>query len=72
MATVFWDRKGVLMVEFMQHGTKITSQVYCETLKKLLRAIHNERHEMLTFSVVHLAYSCLHSSTAAAFKLGVV
>jgi hypothetical protein len=21
MATVFWDRKGVLMVEFMQQGT---------------------------------------------------
>jgi hypothetical protein len=24
MATVFWDRKGVLMVEFMQQGTTIT------------------------------------------------
>jgi hypothetical protein len=32
MATVFWDRKGVLMVEFMQQGTTMTSQVYCETL----------------------------------------
>jgi hypothetical protein len=25
MATVFWDRKGVLMVELMQQGTTITS-----------------------------------------------
>jgi hypothetical protein len=33
IATVFWDRKGVLMVEFMQQGTTITSEVYCETLK---------------------------------------
>jgi hypothetical protein len=24
MTTVFWDRKGVLMVEFMQQGTTIT------------------------------------------------
>jgi hypothetical protein len=32
MATVSWDRKGVLMVEFMQHGTIITSEVYCRTL----------------------------------------
>jgi hypothetical protein len=24
MAAVFWDRKGVLMVEFMQQGTTIT------------------------------------------------
>jgi hypothetical protein len=33
MATIFWDRKGVLIVEFMQQGTTITSEVYCETLK---------------------------------------
>jgi hypothetical protein len=34
MAPVFWDRKGVLMVEFMQQGAKITPEVYCETIKK--------------------------------------
>jgi hypothetical protein len=33
MAAVFWDRKGVLVVEFMQRGTTITSEVYCEALK---------------------------------------
>jgi hypothetical protein len=33
MATAFWDRKGVLMVEFMQQRTTIISEVYCETLK---------------------------------------
>jgi hypothetical protein len=32
MAAVFWDRKGVLMVQFMQQGTT-TSQVYCEKKK---------------------------------------
>jgi hypothetical protein len=26
MATVFWDRKGVPMVEFMQQGTTMTSE----------------------------------------------
>jgi hypothetical protein len=39
MAAVFWDRKGVLMVEFMQQGTKITS---------------NRRHGMLTSGIVLL------------------
>jgi hypothetical protein len=34
MATVFWDRRGVPMVEFTQHGMAIMSEVYCETLKK--------------------------------------
>jgi hypothetical protein len=38
MATVFWDRKGVLMLEFMQEGIIITSEVYCKTLKILRRA----------------------------------
>jgi hypothetical protein len=28
MVTVFWHRKGVLMVEFMQQGTT-TSEEYC-------------------------------------------
>jgi hypothetical protein len=42
MATVFWDRKGVLTVEFMQQGTTITSEVYCETLRKLRRAIQKK------------------------------
>jgi hypothetical protein len=37
MATVFWDRKGVLMVEFMQQQTTIMSEVYCETLKNFIR-----------------------------------
>jgi hypothetical protein len=34
MATIFWDRKGVMMVDFIQDGIRITSEVYCETLKK--------------------------------------
>jgi transposase len=42
----------VLMIEFMQQGTTITSEVYCETLWKLHRAIQNKRCEMLTSGVV--------------------
>jgi histone-lysine N-methyltransferase SETMAR len=55
METVFWDRKGVLMVEFMQQGTTRTSQIYCETLTKLHRAGHTEqRRAMLTSGLVLL------------------
>jgi hypothetical protein len=32
MESIFWDRKGVLMVEFMQQGTTVTSEVCCGTL----------------------------------------
>jgi hypothetical protein len=34
MGTVFWDRKEVLIVEVMQRGTTLHSEVYCETLKE--------------------------------------
>jgi histone-lysine N-methyltransferase SETMAR len=52
MATVFWDRKGALMVEFMQQVTM--SEVYCETLKQVHRAIHKKRCGMLKCGVVLL------------------
>jgi len=48
MCTVFWDRQGVLLVEFLPQGTKMNSAVYCETLKKLGHAIQNKRRGMLT------------------------
>jgi hypothetical protein len=38
---VFWEKKGVLMVEFMQQETTITSEMCCETIK-MLRAIQNK------------------------------
>ena len=54
MVTVFWDRKGILLTEFMTPGTTITSEVYYETLKKLRRSIQNKRCGMLTSGVIIL------------------
>jgi histone-lysine N-methyltransferase SETMAR len=51
MATFFWDRKGVLLIEFMPTGTTINAASYCEILKKLHRAIQNRRRGMLTKGV---------------------
>jgi len=48
MCTVFWDRQGVLLVEFLPQGTTINSAVYCETMKKLRHAIQNKRRGMLS------------------------
>jgi hypothetical protein len=33
MTAVFWNRKGVLMVKFVEKGTTIATQVYCNTPK---------------------------------------
>jgi hypothetical protein len=51
--TLFWDRKRVLLVEFMHQGTTL-SEVYCETFRKLRRDIQKNRHGMLTYAVVLL------------------
>jgi Fe2+ transport system protein B len=66
MAAVFWDKKGMLMVQFMQQKTTVTAEVYCETLEKLHRAIQNKRHGMLTSCLlVVLLHDNAHPHTAA-------
>ena len=42
MCTVFCDRKGILLVDFLPQGSTINAGVYCDTLKKLRRAIQNK------------------------------
>ncbi|XP_067123351.1 histone-lysine N-methyltransferase SETMAR-like [Centruroides vittatus] len=54
MATVFWDRKGILLVDFMPRGTTINSDTYCVTLRKLRRAIQNKRRGLLSSGVMLL------------------
>jgi len=51
--TVFWDRQGVLLVKVLPQGTKIDSAVYCETLKKLKRAIQNKTRRMLSTAILN-------------------
>lgn len=54
MCTVFWDRQGILLVEFLPRGETINAERYCATLRKLRRAIQNKRRGMLTQGLVLL------------------
>ncbi|GFS51765.1 histone-lysine N-methyltransferase SETMAR [Trichonephila clavipes] len=54
MCTVFWDRKGILLIDFIPRGETVNVDHYCETLRKLRRAIQNVRRGMLTAGVVLL------------------
>ncbi|GFT18052.1 histone-lysine N-methyltransferase SETMAR [Trichonephila clavipes] len=54
MCTVFWDRKGVLLVDFLTRGDTINAAAYCATSQKLRRAIQNKRRGMLSAGVVLL------------------
>lgn len=51
MASVFWDHKGIILIEYLPQGETINAARYCETLKKLRRAIQNKRRGMLTRGV---------------------
>ncbi|GFW21867.1 histone-lysine N-methyltransferase SETMAR [Trichonephila clavipes] len=75
MATVFWDRHGVLLVEFMQQGTTINAATYCAILTKLRRAIQNKRRGLLTSGVVLLhvnasPYSAINTKSDQIFWMG--
>jgi len=39
MCTMFWDRKGVLLVDFLLQGSTINAGVCCNTLQKLRHMI---------------------------------
>lgn len=43
MATVFWDNKGVILVEFMDRGATINGDRYRQTLTNLRKAIEDRR-----------------------------
>jgi hypothetical protein len=51
MAAVFWDWKGVLLVDFMCQGTTTNAAAYFETLKRLRCTIQNGRRGILWCSV---------------------
>jgi len=54
MCTVFWDRYGVLLLDYRPNGQTINAQVYRDTLQRLRRAIQNKRQELLSSGVVLL------------------
>ncbi|KAJ4444773.1 hypothetical protein ANN_06570 [Periplaneta americana] len=54
MCTVFWDRKDILLIDFLPRGETVNTDRYCGTLRKLRRAIQNKRRGMLTAGVVLL------------------
>jgi hypothetical protein len=43
MASVFWDRKDILVVDFMPPGSTINAAAYCDTLTRVRRYIQMKR-----------------------------
>jgi hypothetical protein len=59
----FWDQKSILLVIFMLQATSINAEVYCATLRRLRRAIHNLWQGLLSSAVMPLCENaCSHAA----------
>lgn len=47
MLSIWWDYKGVIFYELLRQGTTINSDVYCNQLSKLKRALTEKRPELI-------------------------
>lgn len=54
MATVFWDSKGILLIEYTKKGETINATSYATTLRNLREAIKEKRRGKLTSGVLLL------------------
>ncbi|GFS13651.1 histone-lysine N-methyltransferase SETMAR [Elysia marginata] len=52
MATVFWDAKGVILLNILQLGQCINAAQYCSTLDRLRDAIRRKRPGLLRRGIV--------------------
>ena len=52
MVTVFWDAKGVIMLDFLTQKSIITGVYYANLLDQLRAAIHEKRQGKLSKGVL--------------------
>ena len=52
MATVFWDTKGIIMLDFLPKRSTITGVCYANLLDQLRTTIHEKRHGKLSKCVL--------------------
>ena len=45
MATVFWDSKGIILIDYKPASTSITGEWYANVIKQLRVAIKEKRRE---------------------------
>jgi [histone H3]-lysine36 N-dimethyltransferase SETMAR len=67
MATIFWDSKGILMIDYLPGKTTMNGPYYAELMKKLRAAIKEKRRGKLTRGILLLHDNApVHTSHVAA------
>ena len=55
MFAVFWDSQGPILKTYQEHGTTVTSAMYCDMLQRELKpAIHSKRRGKLSKEILLL------------------
>ena len=62
MASVFWDAKGIVFIDYLQKGKTINGEYYAKLLRELRQVIKSKRPGKLTKGVL------LHQDNAPAHK----
>jgi len=70
MCTVFWDRKGVILLDFLEPGQTNNSDRYVTTLTKLKARISRVRQEKKTSFLLQHDNARPHSSLKTVEHLG--
>jgi len=62
MASMFWDHKGIKLIEYLPQREIINIARYCVTLKNLRRAIKKKRNALSTDGVCLLHDNARHNT----------
>ncbi|CAH2103641.1 unnamed protein product [Euphydryas editha] len=54
MASVFWDSKGIIFIDYLTKGQTITRQYYASLIPKLRDAVKEKRRGKLSLGVLFL------------------
>ena len=66
MATVLWDSKGIIFIDYKPAGTSVTGEYYANVIKQLRVAIKEKRRGKLAAGVLLLHYNApVHKSRVA-------
>lgn len=71
LATVFWDSKGVILMDVLENGKTMTATYYCSLLEKLKTAILVKRRRKTTDGFLYLLQdnACPHTAHLTQAKI---
>ena len=66
MATVFWDAEGIVLIDYLEHGSTITGTYYADLIGKCRAALKEKRRGKLRRGVLfHQDNAPAHTSSQA-------